>query len=151
DLEAEEATAGSGMVGRIGEAYISLAPHEKENHLIARYKLRDGQTPESEVWKIEDYPLLELAPNEDPTAYKTTGGNSGTGGRPKVFTEEMVLNLFPDFKAEIKAADLWDMCRKKYNMSQTTAERLLRELRDSGELESVDGKYRRKFTPNENV
>jgi len=43
DLEAEEATAGSGMVGRIGEAYISLAPHEKEKHLIARYKLRDGR------------------------------------------------------------------------------------------------------------
>lgn len=149
DLEAEEATAGSGMVGRIGEAYISLAPHEKENHLIARYKLRDGLTPESEVWKIEDYPLLELATGEDPIAYKKGGG--GTGGRPKVYTEEKVLSLFPDLKKEFDTAEIIDMCRKKYNMSQTTAERLLRELRDSGELESVDGKYRRKFTPNENV
>lgn len=149
DLEAEEATAGSGMVGRIGEAYISLAPHEKENHLIARYKLRDGRTPESEVWKIEDYPLLKLAPDEDPTAYKKGGG--GTGGRPKAFNEEMVLSLFPDYKTMYKSADLLDICRKKHNMSQTTAERLLRALRDSGELESVDGKYRRKFTPNENV
>ena len=149
DLEAEEATAGSGMVGRIGEAYISLAPHEKEGHLIARYKLRDGRTPESEVWKIEDYPLLELAPDEDPTAYKKGGG--GTGGRPKAFNEEMVLSLFPDLKKEFDTAEIIDMCRKKHNMSQTTAERLLRALRDSGELESVDGKYRRKFTPNENV
>jgi hypothetical protein len=149
DLEAEEATAGSGMVGRIGEAYISLAPHEKENHLIARYKLRDGRTPESEVWKIEDYPLLELATGEDPNAYKKGGG--GTGGRPKAFNEEMVLSLFPDLKKEFDTAEIIDMCRKKYNMSQTTAERLLRALRDSGELESVDGKYRRKFTPNENV
>lgn len=149
DLEAEEATAGSGMVGRIGEAYISLAPHEKENHLIARYKLRDGRTPESEVWKIEDYPLLKLAPDEDPTAYKKGGG--GTGGRPKVYTEEKVLSLFPDLKKEFDTAEIIDMCRKKHNMSQTTAERLLRALRDSGELESVDGKYRRKFTPNENV
>lgn len=151
DLEAEEATAGSGMVGRIGEAYISLAPHEKEGHLITRYKLRDGLTPEGEVWKIEDYPLLELAPDEDPTAYKKNGRAGGTSGRPKRFTEEMILNLFPDFKTEIKAADLWDICAKKHSMSKSTAEGLIRQLKNSGILESQNGAYKRKFTANENM
>ncbi len=146
---AQEGISGSGTVGRIAETYILLKPHEKNKHVIATYTLRGETIPEDEVWSLEDYPLLKLAPDEDPTAYKKGGG--GTGGRPKVYTEEKVLSLFPDLKKEFDTAEIIDMCRKKYNMSQTTAERLLRELRDSGELVSEDGKYRRKFTPNENV
>ena len=135
DLEAEEATAGSGMVGRIGEAYISLAPHEKEKHLIARYKLRDGLTPESEVWKIEDYPLLELAPGEDPNAYIITGRARGTSGRPKAFTEETILNFFPDYKTMYKSADLERECRDVSGMSHGTFSRLMRDLKDQGKID----------------
>lgn len=136
DLEAEEATAGSGMVGRIGEAYISLAPHEKENHLIARYKLRDGMTPEGEVWKIEDYPLLELAPDEDPTAYKKAGGGTGEGrGRPKAFTTETILNFFPDYKTMYKSADLERKCRNAFSMSRATFYQLLKDTKDQGKID----------------
>lgn len=135
DLEAEEATAGSGMVGRIGEAYISLAPHEKEGHLITRYKLRDGMTPEGEVWKIEDYPLLELAPDEDPTAYKKNGRAGGTSGRPKRFTEETILNFFPDYKTMYKSADLERECRDVSGMSHGTFSRLMRDLKDQGKID----------------
>ena len=136
DLEAEEATAGSGMVGRIGEAYISLAPHEKEGHLITRYKLRDGMTPESEVWKIEDYPLLELAPDEDPTAYKKGGGGTGEGrGRPKAFTAETILNFFPDYKTMYKSADLERKCRNAFSMSRATFYQLLKDTKDQGKID----------------
>lgn len=148
DRTAQEGIAGSGTVGRIGETYILLKPHEKKNHVIATYTLRGETVPDDEVWSLEDYPLLKLAPDEDATAYKKTGG---TGGRPKEFTEEKILSFFPDLKTEIKTADLLNMCCKKYNMSQSTAERLIRRLKDSGELESQNGVYKRKFTPNKNM
>ncbi|MCK9315437.1 MAG: AAA family ATPase [Verrucomicrobia bacterium] len=149
--EAEEGISGSGISGRIGEAYVLLVPHEKEGHIIARFKLRNERNPKDEVWSLNDYPRLNLAPDEDPTAYKKTGRAGGTSGRPKVFTEEMILNLFPDFKTEIKAADLWDICAKKHSMSKSTAEGLIRQLKNNGELENQNGKYKRKFTANENM
>ena len=149
DLEAEEATAGSGMVGRIGEAYISLAPHEKEKHLIARYKLRDGRTPESEVWKIEDYPLLELAPGEDPNAFMKTGLTGEGRGRPKAFTEETILNFFPDYKTMYKSADLERKCRNAFSMSRTTFYQLLKDTKDQGliDYDSTLQAYKKPFKP----
>ena len=75
----------------------------------------------------------------------------GLNGRPKAFNEEMVLNLFPDYKTEFDTAEIINMCRKKYNMSKSTCEGLIRQLKNGGILESQNGAYKRKFTANENV
>jgi hypothetical protein len=102
------------------------------------------------VYSWQRAPFLVGTPDKDPS-YVWRPGKRGGGGREKEFTEEMILNLFPDFKREIKAAEIIDMCLKKYNMSRGSAERLLHNLKNSGELESQNGVYKRKFTPNENV
>lgn len=92
DLEPEEATSGSGLVGRIAEMYISLAPHLENMKSIARFKLRDGKSPEPEVWSLVDNPLLVVDPDADPTAFKTSG-KSCNRGRPQTVKDEDVLAI----------------------------------------------------------
>ncbi len=128
DLTAVEATAGSSQVGRIGEAYISLAPHEKDGYSIARFTLRDGKTPKNEVWSLLDYPLLQLAPDEDPEAYKQP--EKPKQGRPEKFVgaEETILETLHLNGGSMKVIDLKIEICQRTGMSESTFKHIMSKL-----------------------
>lgn len=127
DLTAVEATAGSSQVSRIGEAYISLAPHEKDGYSIARFTLRDGKTPENEVWSLVDYPLLQLAPDEDPGAYKAEKSN---GGRPAKYSNsvDIIFEIIRSHGGSCRAFDLKLEVCKQTGMRESTFQHTMADL-----------------------
>lgn len=128
NVEAVEATSGSSFVGRVGEVYFSLAQHEKEDHIICRYKMRDGKTPADEVWRI-DYPFLELAEGEDPRAYKRTN----QGGRPERWKEEDILNILAAHDGCLETKEIIAEC-KEIGMGKTVIYRFLNTLKSKNKL-----------------
>lgn len=127
DLTAVEATAGSSQVSRIGEAYVSLAPHEKDGYSIARFTLRDGKTPENEVWSLLDYPLLQLAPDEDPAAYKAEKSN---GGRPAKYSNsvDIIFEIIKSHGGSCRAFDLKLEVCKQTGMRESTFQHTMADL-----------------------
>lgn len=149
DRAASYGPSGSGASNASARVSMALKKHAEDKHTV--WDIQNSiSAPCQTVYSWQRAPFLVGTPDKDPSNVWRPGKRGG-GGREKEFTEEMILNLFPDFKTEIKAADLWDMCRQNYNMSKSTAQRLIGQLKDSGEVESQNGVYKRKFTANENM
>lgn len=133
DLSAVESTAGSSQVSRIGEAYVSLAPHEKDGYSIARFTLRDGKTPANEVWSLVDYPVLKLAPDEDPEAYRAVKEKAGRPAKSENISDT-ILKIIGENGGSYKAFDLkLEVCRRT-GVKESTFQHAMADLTSAKKL-----------------
>jgi hypothetical protein len=128
--DSKDRMSGSGVWARDPDALVTLTPHENEGAFSVDFTLRNFAPRPSFAVRWE-WPLMRPDGTLDPAALKQAG-------RPKEFTGASLVEALPSQGATYGE---WLAIATKAGISESTFKRLVRELRDSGKVGHVGGRY----------
>ena len=125
--------AGSGVFARMVDCIISLSPHQLAEHAIFEMTSRSQKAPKPFVLKMTP-PLISVAENADPTAYK----RYGTGCSEEI-TDESILDIIPTGQALSKQD--WFSKARMQGVAEGNFNTHFNSLRSGGHVKvlNVDG------------
>jgi hypothetical protein len=124
--------AGSGVTARMMDCIISLSHHQIENHAIFEMTSRSQKPIRPFVIKMNP-PVITVAENADPTAYRRYGGS-----RTEEVTDERVLELIPFDSALTKQE--WYSRARTQGVSESNFNTHFNSLRSNNQVLKVNRK-----------
>ena len=122
--------AGSGLTARMMDCIISLSHHQIDDHAIFEMTSRSQKRPKPFVLKMTP-PVISVAENCDPSAYRRYGQNSCTE-----ITDETILEIIPAGQSLTKQE--WFSKARMQGVTESNFNAHFNSLRSSGHVETLD-------------
>ena len=122
--------AGSGVFARMVDCIISLSPHQLPDHAIFEMTSRSQKAPKPFVLKMTP-PVITVAENADPTAYRRYGSPTC-----EEITDETILEIIPTGQSLTKQE--WFSKARMQGVTESNFNTHFTSLRSSGKVKVVD-------------